>query len=86
MWRSGCRWGDGDVEAQGFEMGNESSLSGVAVASPIEVVAAEVGVGLAGGQQVPGNDQDAVPDSDGCFAWAASTTDAVVLGRQVGVL
>ena len=65
MWLSGCGWCDGDVEAHGFELGDEVSLAGVAGASLVEVVAAEVGVDLTGGQQMPGNDQDAVPDSNG---------------------
>jgi hypothetical protein len=65
---SGCCWGDGDVEAHGFELGHEASLPDVAVVSLIEVVAAEVGVGLAGGQQVPGGDEDRVAESDVCFA------------------
>ena len=63
--RSGCGWCDGDVEAHGFELRDEVSLAGVAGASLVEVVAAEVGVDLTGGQQMPGNDQDAVPDSNG---------------------
>jgi hypothetical protein len=38
----------GDVVAHGFELGHESALSGRAVTSFLEVVAAEVVVGLAG--------------------------------------
>ena len=33
--------------AEGFELGDESALAAVAVAAPVEVVAAEVVVGLA---------------------------------------
>ncbi len=83
---SGGCGGDGDVVAHGFELGDESSLPGVAVSSPVEVVGAEVGVGLAGGQQVPGDDQDAVADGDGGFAWPSASADAVVVGAEVGVL
>ena len=80
MWLSGCGWCDGDVEAHGFELGDEVSLAGIAVASLVEVVAAEVGVDLTGRQQMPGNHQNAVSNCDGGFAWVASSADAVVLG------
>ena len=53
----GCLWSgrrfEGDAVAHGFELGDEALLVGRAVATLVEVVAAEVGVGLAGGQQVP---------------------------------
>jgi hypothetical protein len=41
---------EGDFVAEGFELGDESALPGLAVASPVEVVAAEVGVGLTVGE------------------------------------
>ena len=40
---------EGDFVAHGFELGDESSLVGRAVAALVEVVAAEVGEGFAGG-------------------------------------
>ncbi len=43
-------WIEGDVVSHGFELGDESALAGGAVAAPVEVVAAHVVVGLAGGE------------------------------------
>lgn len=66
---SGCCWCDGDVEAHGFELGDEFALTRRVVAALVEVVGAEVAVDLAGGQQVPADHQDRVADCDGGFAW-----------------
>ena len=47
LWAgSGCFGFDGDVEAEGFELGDEAALAGCAGTSFLEVVAAQVGVGL----------------------------------------
>ena len=72
--------------AEGFELGDEASLACGAVASFVEVVAAEVVVGFTAGEQMPADDQDRVPDCDRGPAGSALATDAVVLGGQVGVL
>lgn len=50
------------------------------------MVAAEVAVGLAGGEQVPDDDQDRVADPDRGALWAATGADLRVLGCEVGVL
>src|SRR3954451_14358597 len=61
--RSGCRGllGERHVVSEAFELFDEASglAFGVAVG---EVVAAEVAVGLAGGEHVPDRDQDRVLD------------------------
>jgi len=75
-----------DVESHGFELGDEASLSGVAGTSPIEVVAAEFVVELAGGEQVPGDDEYRVSDRDGGASGPSPTADPVIVGGQVGVL
>jgi hypothetical protein len=78
-------WFEGDSVTEGFELGDEALLVGGAGASLVEVVAAEVGVGLAGGEKVPGDDKDGVADGDGGPSRSAAASDAVVVGRQVGV-
>ena len=85
MVRSGC-WFEGDSVAHGFELGDEATLVGGAVASFVEVVATEVGVGLAGRQQVPGDDQDRVAHGDCGPARTASAADAVGVSAEIGVL
>ena len=85
MVRSGC-WFEGDSVAHGFELGDEATLVGGAVASFVEVVATEIGVGLSGREQVPADHQDAVADGDRGPAGSALTADPVVVGAQVRVL
>ena len=72
--------------AEGFELGDESALAAVVVAAPVEVVGSEVVVGLAGGEQVPGDDQDGVANCDRGSLGSASSPDLGVLGGEVGVL
>ena len=83
---SGGGWFDGDVESDGLELGHDSALTGSAAASPVEVVAAEVVIGFAVGEQMPGNDEDGVPDRDCCSLGSPSSSDLGVLGGEVGVL
>ncbi len=63
--------------SHGFELGDEALLACRAGPSLVEVVAAEVGVDLAGGQQVPGDDQDRVADGDRRTPGPTSATNAV---------
>ena len=88
--RQRARWSgggfEGDVVAHGFELGDEAALAGGAVAALVEVVAAEVVVGLAGGEQVPGDHEDRVADRDGGALGSAPAADLRVLGGEVGVL
>lgn len=71
---------EGDLVAHGFELADEASLAGFAVAALVEVVGAEVVVDLAGGEQVPADDQDRVADRDGGTLGAAAGADLGVLG------
>ncbi len=57
---------EGDFVAEGFKLGNEAVLAGCAVASLVEVVAAEALVGLAVREEGPGAGEDGVPSSDRC--------------------
>src|SRR5262249_43879503 len=68
----------------GLEAADEPALDGVAGAL-VEVVGAEVGVDLAGGEQVVGDDQDAVADGDGGPLGAPPRRQPPVLGAQVGL-
>ncbi|MGI8557912.1 MAG: hypothetical protein ACR2ND_06340, partial [Solirubrobacteraceae bacterium] len=67
-----------------FELGEESfgDAFGVALA---EVVAAEVGLELAGGEHVPAGDQDGVFDGTEGFLVPAAGSEAGVLGGEVDV-
>jgi hypothetical protein len=51
-----------------------------------EVVGAQVGVGLAAGEEMPGDDQDRVGDGQGRLLGTATTPQPGVLGGQVAVL
>src|SRR5215207_7982201 len=85
--RSGCRGllGERDVVSEAFELGDEASglAFGVAVG---EVVAAEVAVGLAGGQHVPDRADHGVLDGAERAFVAASWFEAPVLGFEVVAL
>jgi hypothetical protein len=76
---------DADLVAEALELVDEPADVGLVGLALKEVVAAELGVGLAPVQDVVGADQDGVPDRDrGSFVVAASAK-APVLGRQVGI-
>jgi hypothetical protein len=80
-----CRQGfEGDAVAEGLELGDGPLTLAIGVA-PDEVVAAQVGVVAVVGEQVPGDDQDRVPDRDGGLLLADPSGQPPVLGRQVGV-
>jgi hypothetical protein len=75
---------EGDAVAEGLELGDGSLTLAIGVA-PGEVVATQVLVVAVVGEQVPGNDQDRVPDRDGRLLLADASGQPPVLGRQVGV-
>ena len=75
---------EGDLVAEGLELGDGSLAGTVAVAAD-EEVAAKVGIVAVVGQQVPGNDQDRVADGDGRLLLADPAGEPPELGRQVGV-
>src|SRR4051794_1841514 len=52
----------------------------------LEVVAAEVAVGLAGAENVPGGGHDRVPDGDDGAGGAAAHAQPVIVGLQVAAL
>src|SRR5829696_5133431 len=85
--RSGCRgpFGERYVMSEAFELGDEASgvAFGVAVG---EVVAAEVAVGLAGGEHVPDRADHGVLDGAERTFVAASWFEAPVLGFEVVTL
>src|SRR4051794_36750466 len=74
---------DGVTEA--FELGDEAFGGAGGVAAAV-VVAAEVGVELAGGEHVPGGDEHRVLDRADRFAVADPATLAFVERAQVAVL
>lgn len=45
----------GDFVAEGFELGDEATLVGGDRPTLVEIVAAQIDVGLAGGERVPGD-------------------------------
>jgi hypothetical protein len=80
--RSG--WLGRDVVAEGLELGDEA-LGGAFGVAALEVVAAEVVVGLAGGEHVPVGDQHRVFDGAERAAVADPGFEAFVLGGEVAV-
>src|SRR3954471_23892420 len=78
-------WLECDVVSEGFELGDEALGVAFGVAA-LEVVAAEVMVGLAGAEHVPVGDQHRVFDSAERAAVADARLEALVLGGEVGVL
>ncbi len=48
--------------AHGFQLSDEAALPGGVVAVLVEVVAAQVVIGLTGAEEVPGDDEDGVAD------------------------
>jgi len=71
--------------AEALELGDEA-LGGLLRVAAGEVVAAEVGVDLAGGQHVPAGDDDRVLDGAERLLVPAARAQAGVLGGEVGVL
>ena len=85
--RPGSRGGfEGDFVAECFELGDEAALAGDRAASLLEVVGSQVGVGLAGGEQVPDDDQDrAANRDDGLLLTASSSDPPVAFAEEVSV-
>src|SRR3954454_17338874 len=77
-------WLECDVVSEGFELGDEALGVAFGVAA-LEVVAAEVVVGLPGGEHVPVGDQHRVFDGAERAAVSDSGLEALVLGVQVAV-
>lgn len=75
--------------AEGFELPDQVALAGFGIVVPGEVLGAEVLVINVVGQQVPGDDQDAVPDGEhraGLALLPERAHQMSVLGGQVAVL
>jgi hypothetical protein len=75
---------EGDLVAEGLELGNGSLAGPVGVAAD-EVVAAQVSVVTVVGQQVPGDHQDGVAHGHGGLLLADAAGQPPELGRQVAV-
>jgi len=73
------------VVSEGFEFAQEA-LGGALGVFALEVVAAEVAVGLAGGEHVPVGDQHRVFDGAERAAVTDARLEALVLGGEVGAL
>src|SRR5436189_3355816 len=78
-------WLQGDVLAEAFELVDEASDLALRVTALV-VVAAEVGVGLAGGEHVPVGDEDRVFDGAERAAVADPGAEPLVLRLQVAPL
>ena len=74
-----------DLIAQTFEPSHEVLLDHLPIVF-VEVIAAQVLIGAAVTQQMIDDDQDTMADRDGGALGSASSGDAAVLRRQVGVL
>ena len=74
-----------DSVAEVVELTDEEVASFVGVGAAQEPVAAEVLVVAVVGEQVPADDQDRVPDSDGCLLVADASLEPPELGGEVGV-
>src|SRR5215211_9170747 len=75
---------EGDLVAEGLELGNGSLASTVGVAAD-EVVATQISVVTVGGEQVPGDHQDGVAHGHGGLLLADASGQPPELGRQVAV-
>src|SRR5215212_3180870 len=75
-------WLERDVVSEGLELGDEALGVAFGVAA-LEVVAAEVAVGLAGAEHVPVGDQHRVFDGAERAAVAEAGLEALVLGGEV---
>src|SRR5438876_7766847 len=78
-------WFERDVLSEAFELVDEAADLAFGVAAGV-VVAAEVVVGLAGGEHVPVGDQDRVLDGADRAAVPDPWAQAAVLGLQVAVV
>ena len=86
-------WLEGDLVSEGLELGDEPAGLAFGVQAAVEVVGAELVVGGAGGQDVPGDDEDGVGHDDdglvlgGAAAVAAGFHDVpVVEGLEVALV
>src|SRR3954454_12284129 len=86
----GGGWLERDVVAEGLELGEEA-LGGAFGVAALEVVAAEVAVGLAGGEHVPVGDQHRVLDgaeratvTEACFQAPVLRGEVAVAGADGG--
>ena len=79
---------EGDGVAEGFEAGGEvlAFAVGVGGAAAFEVVVTEFVVVGVVGEEVPGDVEDGVANSDGGSLLTASFGDVAELGREIGVL
>src|SRR5215216_4200089 len=75
---------EGDLVAEGLELGNGSLASAVGVAAD-EVVATKVGIVTIIGEQMPGDHQDRVADRARRLLLANPAGQPPELRRQVGV-
>jgi hypothetical protein len=82
------RWGAGetDLEAERMKLPHEPIGLALGVTATLEVVGAEVGEALAGGEHVPDEVGQAVGDRDGGLVRAAPLGDLAVLGAEVAAL
>ena len=71
--------------SHGFELSDESILVGGTGAALVEVVAAQVVVGLAGGEQMPDDDQDRVSNGHRGTPRSPPSPYTGVLRAKVGV-
>ncbi len=79
-------WGNGDVDSEGGELGEESAGLALFAEAVGEVIGAEALVGDEVVEDVPGGDQDGVANGDG-GAFAASVRDQTsVLAAQLSAL
>src|SRR5215813_5356051 len=96
----GCRvgagsggWLEGDLVAEGLELGDEAAGFAFGVQAGGEVAGSEFVVGLSGGQDVPADDDQGVGDHDDGFLLGSGTAVAapfhdvpVVEGFEVAVV
>src|SRR3954464_10102088 len=80
----GSDWLERDVVSEGLELGDEAFGGAFGVAA-LEVVAAEVVVGLAGSEHVPVGDEHGVFDGAERAAVSEARFQAPVLGGEVTV-
>src|ERR1700716_1595181 len=79
----------GHQDAEALKLADEAPLLFLGVDAPLEVVVAELLVGASLAQDVPDDDQDGVGQGEDGLVLALlpeAPEEALVLGRQVGVL
>src|SRR5688572_32866261 len=79
---SSSGWLECDVVSEGFELGDEAFGVAFGVAA-LEVVAAEIAVGLAGGEHVPVGDQHRVFDRAERAAVTQAWFEPLVLSGEI---